>query len=103
MKLFPEAVKVMPTLRQQSINTLAAAQPSIRAPSPAASGAPSCIMVATSPEAAYEAEEEPEHPRPGSPRKRRIPSIVEELRQVPRPTAAAYRGHCCKTQKARCN
>ncbi|KAG7402595.1 putative RNA-directed DNA polymerase from transposon X-element [Fusarium oxysporum f. sp. rapae] len=29
-------------------------------------------MVATSPQAGYEAEEEPEHPRPGSPRKRRI-------------------------------
>ncbi|EWY84334.1 hypothetical protein FOYG_14086 [Fusarium oxysporum NRRL 32931] len=43
-----------------------------RAPSPAASGAPSCIMVATAPRAGYETEEEPEHPRPGSPRKRRI-------------------------------
>ncbi|KAI8401548.1 hypothetical protein FOFC_18417 [Fusarium oxysporum] len=47
-------------------------QPSIRGPSPAASGALSCIMVATSPQAGYEAEAEPEHPRPGSPRKRRI-------------------------------
>ncbi|KAF4460560.1 reverse transcriptase [Fusarium albosuccineum] len=47
-------------------------QPSVRAPSPAASGAPSCIMVATTPQAGYEVEEEPEYPRPGSPRKRRI-------------------------------
>ncbi|CVL09339.1 uncharacterized protein FMAN_14308 [Fusarium mangiferae] len=47
-------------------------QPSVRAPSPAVSGAPSCIMVATTTQIGYEAEEEPEHPRPGSPRKRRI-------------------------------
>ncbi|GKU10992.1 unnamed protein product [Fusarium langsethiae] len=32
-------------------------------------------MVATSPQAGYEAEEEPEHPRPGSPRKRRIANV----------------------------
>ncbi|KAI7771222.1 hypothetical protein LZL87_013473 [Fusarium oxysporum] len=53
------------TLYEQSEN---------RASSPAASGAPSCIMVATAPQAGYEAEEEPQHPnpRPGSPRKRRI-------------------------------
>ncbi|KAG5782215.1 hypothetical protein H9Q73_004143 [Fusarium xylarioides] len=37
---------------------------------PAISGAPSCIMVATTPQVGYEAEEEPEHPRPGLPRKR---------------------------------
>ncbi|PCD22043.1 hypothetical protein AU210_016026 [Fusarium oxysporum f. sp. radicis-cucumerinum] len=47
-------------------------RPNARAPSPAVSGAPSCIMVATTPHAGYEAEEEPEQPRPGSPRKRRI-------------------------------
>ncbi|KAF6515167.1 hypothetical protein HZS61_005073 [Fusarium oxysporum f. sp. conglutinans] len=47
-------------------------RPNTRAPSPAVSGAPSCIMVATTPHAGYEAEEEPEQPRPGSPRKRRI-------------------------------
>ncbi|TVY73912.1 putative RNA-directed DNA polymerase from transposon BS [Fusarium oxysporum f. sp. cubense] len=47
-------------------------QSNARTPSPAASGAPSCIMVATAPRTGYEAEEEPEHPRPGSPRKRRI-------------------------------
>ncbi|KAG7408356.1 hypothetical protein Forpe1208_v011976 [Fusarium oxysporum f. sp. rapae] len=29
-------------------------------------------MEATTPHAGYEAEQEPEHPRPGSPRKRRI-------------------------------
>ncbi|TVY75336.1 putative RNA-directed DNA polymerase from transposon X-element [Fusarium oxysporum f. sp. cubense] len=57
---------------QQSDDIASHEQPSIRGPSPAASGAPSCIMVATSPQAGYEAEEEPEHPRPGSPRKRRI-------------------------------
>ncbi|KNB15715.1 hypothetical protein FOXG_14138 [Fusarium oxysporum f. sp. lycopersici 4287] len=57
---------------QQSDGIASHEQPSIRGPSPAASGAPSCIMVATSPQAGYEAEEEPEHPRPGSPRKRRI-------------------------------
>ncbi|KAL9564049.1 hypothetical protein ACKAV7_011823 [Fusarium commune] len=53
------------TLYEQSEN---------RASSPAASGASSCIMVATAPQAGYEAEEEPQHPnpRPGSPRKRRI-------------------------------
>lgn len=51
-------------------------QPSARAPSPAASGAPSCIMVATTPQAGYEVEEEPEHPRPGSPKKRRIVLIT---------------------------
>ncbi|TXB97769.1 hypothetical protein FocTR4_00016925 [Fusarium oxysporum f. sp. cubense] len=42
-------------------------QSNARTPSPAASGAPSCIMVATAPRTGYEAEEEPEHPRPGSP------------------------------------
>ncbi|KAI8412291.1 hypothetical protein FOFC_08921 [Fusarium oxysporum] len=47
-------------------------RPNARAPSPAVSGAPSCIMVATTPHAGYEAEEEPEQPRPGSPRKRRL-------------------------------
>ncbi|TVY74156.1 hypothetical protein Focb16_v005833 [Fusarium oxysporum f. sp. cubense] len=47
-------------------------QPDARAPSPAASGAPSCIMVATAPQAGYyEAEGEPEHPGPGSPKKKR--------------------------------
>jgi hypothetical protein len=38
-------------------------------------------MVATSPQAGYEAEEEPEHPRPGSPRKRRIVLITRPLDQ----------------------
>ncbi|KAH7471445.1 hypothetical protein FOMA001_g13039 [Fusarium oxysporum f. sp. matthiolae] len=57
---------------QQSDDIASHEQPSIRGPSPAASGAPSCIIVATSPQAGYEAEEKPEHPRPGSPRKRRI-------------------------------
>ncbi|KAF6527530.1 hypothetical protein HZS61_007832 [Fusarium oxysporum f. sp. conglutinans] len=47
-------------------------QSNICAPSPAVPGAPSCIMVATTSLTGYEAEEEPEHPRPGSPRKRRI-------------------------------
>ncbi|RKK65356.1 hypothetical protein BFJ69_g16359 [Fusarium oxysporum] len=47
-------------------------QSNIRVPSPAVSGAPSCIMVAITPHAGYEAEEEPEQPRPGSPRKHRI-------------------------------
>ncbi|KAG7403959.1 hypothetical protein Forpi1262_v018619 [Fusarium oxysporum f. sp. raphani] len=42
-----------------------------RDPSPAASGTPSCIMVATAPRADYEAEGEPEHHRPGSPKKKR--------------------------------
>ncbi|EXK78878.1 hypothetical protein FOQG_16462 [Fusarium oxysporum f. sp. raphani 54005] len=51
----------------QRDNTALYEQPSARAPSPAASGAPSCIMVATTPLAGDEAEEEPEHPRPGSP------------------------------------
>ncbi|KNB17546.1 hypothetical protein FOXG_21965 [Fusarium oxysporum f. sp. lycopersici 4287] len=61
---------------QQSDDIASHEQPSIRGPSPAASGAPSCIMVATSPQAAYEAEEEPEHHRLGSPRKRRIVLIT---------------------------
>ena len=51
-------------------------QPSVRSPSPAASGAPSCIMVATTPKAGYAGEEEPEQPRLGSPRKRRIVLIT---------------------------
>jgi hypothetical protein len=38
-------------------------------------------MVATSPQAGYEAEEEPEHPQPGSPRKRRIVLITRPLDQ----------------------
>jgi hypothetical protein len=66
---------------QQSDDIASHEQPSIRGPSPAASGAPSCIMVATSPQAGYEAEEEPEHPRPGSPRKRRIVLITRPLDQ----------------------
>ncbi|KAM5526897.1 hypothetical protein FOXYSP1_20730 [Fusarium oxysporum f. sp. phaseoli] len=66
---------------QQSDDIASHEQPSIRGPSPAASGAPSCIMVATSPHAGYEAEEEPEHPRPGSPRKRRIVLITRPLDQ----------------------
>ncbi|KAG7414943.1 hypothetical protein Forpi1262_v016789 [Fusarium oxysporum f. sp. raphani] len=56
--------------QQDSARSLERSSP--RAPSPAASRAPSCIMVATTPEA----EEEPEHPRPGSPRKRRIVLIT---------------------------
>ncbi|KAF4336512.1 endonuclease reverse transcriptase, partial [Fusarium beomiforme] len=56
--------------QQDSASSLERSSP--RAPSPAASRAPSCIMVATTPEA----EEEPEHPRPGSPRKRRIVLIT---------------------------
>ncbi|KAJ3455198.1 hypothetical protein MRS44_013798 [Fusarium solani] len=59
------------TILQRNDST-SSEQPSVRAPSPAASGAPSCIMVATTPQAGYEGEEEPEQPRPGSPRKRRI-------------------------------
>ncbi|RKK80609.1 hypothetical protein BFJ68_g17704, partial [Fusarium oxysporum] len=51
---------------QQSDDIASHEQPSIRGPSPAASGAPSCITVATSPQAAYEAEGEPEHPRPAN-------------------------------------
>ncbi|KAG6999835.1 hypothetical protein FocnCong_v013434 [Fusarium oxysporum f. sp. conglutinans] len=46
-------------------------QPDAHAPSPAASGAPSCIMVATAPRASYEAEEEPEHHGLSSPKKKR--------------------------------
>ncbi|KAG6979060.1 Retrovirus-related Pol polyprotein from type-1 retrotransposable element R1 [Fusarium oxysporum f. sp. conglutinans] len=56
--------------QQDSARSLEKSSP--RAPSPAASRAPSCIMVATTPEV----EEEPEHPRPGSPRKRRIVLIT---------------------------
>ncbi|KAI8401720.1 hypothetical protein FOFC_18589, partial [Fusarium oxysporum] len=57
--------------KQQSEDITSQEQPNVRAPSPAVSGAPSCIMVATTPHAGYEAEE-PEQPRPGSPQKRRI-------------------------------
>ncbi|KAF5721341.1 reverse transcriptase domain-containing protein, partial [Fusarium mundagurra] len=57
---------------RQTVDVTSQEQPNARAPSPAVSGAPSCIMVATTPHAGYEAEEEPEQPRPGSPRKRRI-------------------------------
>ncbi|KAM5527019.1 hypothetical protein FOXYSP1_20531 [Fusarium oxysporum f. sp. phaseoli] len=46
-------------------------QPDAHAPSPAASGAPSCIMVATAPRATYEVEEEPEHHGLSSPKKKR--------------------------------
>ncbi|TXB98066.1 hypothetical protein FocTR4_00017206 [Fusarium oxysporum f. sp. cubense] len=60
------------TSERQGEDDVSQDQPSVRAPSPAVSGAPSCIMVATTPQIGYEAEEEPEHPRPGSPRKRRI-------------------------------
>ncbi|KAF4334268.1 hypothetical protein FBEOM_11900, partial [Fusarium beomiforme] len=60
------------TYERQGEDVASQEQPSVRAPSPAVSGAPSCIMVATTPQIGYEAEEEPEHPRPGSPRKRRI-------------------------------
>lgn len=56
---------------QRNINT-SQERPDTHASSPAASRAPSCIMVATT----SEAEEEPEHPRPGSPRKRRIVLIT---------------------------
>ncbi|RBA12948.1 hypothetical protein FPRO05_14002 [Fusarium proliferatum] len=51
-------------------DTPADVRPDARDPSPAASGAPSCIMVATAPRAGYEIEE-PEHHRPGSPKKKR--------------------------------
>ncbi|KAH7464077.1 hypothetical protein FOMA001_g17794 [Fusarium oxysporum f. sp. matthiolae] len=56
--------------QQDSARSLERSSP--RAPSPAMSRAPSCIMVATTPET----EEEPEHPRPGSPRKHRIVLIT---------------------------
>ncbi|KAH7465439.1 hypothetical protein FOMA001_g17051 [Fusarium oxysporum f. sp. matthiolae] len=61
---------------RRSVDVTSHEQPNHRAPSPAVSGAPSCIMVATTPHAGYEAEEEPEQPRPGSPRKRRIVLIT---------------------------
>ncbi|KAG7402487.1 hypothetical protein Forpi1262_v018933 [Fusarium oxysporum f. sp. raphani] len=61
---------------RRSVDVTSQEQPNHRAPSPAVSGAPSCIMVATTPHAGYEAEEEPEQPRPGSPRKRRIVLII---------------------------
>jgi hypothetical protein len=64
------------TYERQGEDAASQEQPSVRAPSPAISGAPSCIMVATTPQVGYEAEEEPEHPRPGSPRKRRIVLIT---------------------------
>ncbi|KAF4446917.1 hypothetical protein F53441_9492 [Fusarium austroafricanum] len=70
-----EAQRHAPDLQQngpQQDSTRSLERSSPRAPSPAASRAPSCIMVATTPEA----EEEPEHPRPGSPRKRRIVLIT---------------------------
>ncbi|KAF5715667.1 hypothetical protein FMUND_6743 [Fusarium mundagurra] len=60
----------------QRDNTALYEQQSARAPSLAASGAPSYIMVATTPLAGDDAEEEPEHPRPGSLRKRRIVLIT---------------------------
>ncbi|KAM6513443.1 hypothetical protein FALCPG4_18948 [Fusarium falciforme] len=63
------------TILQRNDST-SSEQPSVRSPSPAASGAPSCIMVATTPKAGYAGEEEPEQPRPGSPRKRRIVLIT---------------------------
>ncbi|KAH7460517.1 hypothetical protein FOMA001_g19568 [Fusarium oxysporum f. sp. matthiolae] len=70
-----EAQRHAPDLQQngpQQDSTGSLERLSPRAPSPAMSRAPSCIMVATTPEA----EEEPEHPRPGSPRKRRIVLIT---------------------------
>ncbi|KAG7423501.1 hypothetical protein Forpi1262_v015424 [Fusarium oxysporum f. sp. raphani] len=70
-----EAQRHAPDLQQNGLpqdSTGSLERLSSRAPSPAASRAPSCIMVATTPEA----EEEPEHPRPGSPRKRRIVLIT---------------------------
>lgn len=60
------------TLEPQHENAEPQGRSSPRVLSPAASRAPSCITVATAPEA----EEEPEHPRPGSPRKRRIVLIT---------------------------
>ncbi|KAF4333382.1 reverse transcriptase [Fusarium beomiforme] len=63
--LGPHQANFRPQLEAQQSDDIAShEQPSIRGLSPAALGAPSCIMVATSPQAAYEAEEEPEHPRP---------------------------------------
>ncbi|KAL6405612.1 hypothetical protein AUP68_11373 [Ilyonectria robusta] len=71
----PDLQQEMQDLRQdgpQQDSTGPLERSSPQAPSPAASRAPSCIMVATT----SEAEEEPEHPRPGSPRKRRIVLIT---------------------------
>ncbi|CZR49880.1 uncharacterized protein FPRO_16088 [Fusarium proliferatum ET1] len=65
-----EALKGM--AERQTVDVTSQEQPNARAPSPAVSGAHSCIMVATTPHAGYGAEEKPEQPRPGSPRKRRI-------------------------------
>ncbi|EWZ00031.1 hypothetical protein FOYG_03943 [Fusarium oxysporum NRRL 32931] len=58
------------TYKRQGEDTASQEQPSVRTPSPAISGAPSCIIVAITPQVGYEAEEEAEYPKSGLPRKR---------------------------------
>ncbi|SPJ91047.1 uncharacterized protein FTOL_13449 [Fusarium torulosum] len=56
-------------------------QSGVRASSPAVLGATSCIMVAITLRAGFEADEEPEQPRPGPSRKQRIVLITRPYDQ----------------------